>query len=233
MLSMTICASINFVLPILKMQPVYVTEQEPALTAANIVLQTMLAPPFKWAFNRRTVTFSTAIGQTDYVQTLPNWGFLETQWLVDPTGTIHQLGGKAALAVSSDKGRPTELAIQYDDNANGITFRLKNAPDKVYVINADYQAAASNIQSFAATWGVVSDQFGFVYNLGFLTILSLLVNDSRFPIFERWFLGRLLGVQDGITDQERDIFLGNWMNLSKTVTRAQGAVQMGNAGRGQ
>jgi hypothetical protein len=233
MLSMTICASINFVLPILKLQPVAVTAQEPALTAANIVLQTMLAPPFRWAFNRRSVIFPTVVGQTDYTQVIANWGFLETQWLSDPLGLIHQLNGKSSLAVASEKGRPTDLAIQYDDNVNNITFRVKNAPDKIYIVHADYQAAPPNIQSFAQTWGNVSDQFGFVYNLGFLTMLSLLVNDSRFPIFERWFLGRLLGVQDGITDQERDIFLGNWTNLSKTITRAQGQVAAGSAGRGQ
>jgi hypothetical protein len=193
----------------------------------------MLAPPFRWPFNRKTVTFPTIVGQTDYQQALPAWGFLETQWLTDPAGKIHQLAGKAGLAVTSDKGRPTEMAIQFDDNQGGITFRLKNAPDQAYIINGDYQCAPAAITSFAGTWGSVSDQFGFVYNLGFLTLLSLLVNDSRFPIFERWFIGRLLGVQDGITDQERDIFLGNWANLSKTMTRAQGAVATGNAGRGQ
>ncbi len=39
---------------------------EPALTSANIVMQTMLGAPFAWWFNRKRIGFITTIGQQDY-----------------------------------------------------------------------------------------------------------------------------------------------------------------------
>lgn len=235
--TLTLQNSINFARPILKMQPLDVTGLEPALTAGNIVLQTMLAAPFRWRWNRGTFSFGTVVTTpvvtTDYLVNIPDFGFLEDQWLVDPNSKVHQLKGEISLAVDSSVSRPTLIAPQFDDNAGNITFRLQNSPDQVYTVNGNYQRKPGLLTSFAAPWGVVPDEFSFVYNYGFLTLVALLINDSRFPIFEKWFIGRLLGLQDGLDDQARDIFLGNWMNLSRTVSRTQGAAQGGNAGRAQ
>lgn len=230
--TLTLTNSINFVRPILKMQPLDVTSQEPALTAANIILQTMLSAPFRWRWNRGTMNFSVATADgTDYVQAAPDFGFLETQWLTDAGGYVYELNGALALAVSGDIGRPSEIAPQFDDNAGNITFRVKPQPDASYTANLDYQKKPGLITSFASPWGSVSDEFSFIYNLGFLTLMALLINDSRFPIFEQWFISRLLGVQDGLSDQERVIFLGNWQQMMATLNRGAGAVQSGLAGR--
>jgi hypothetical protein len=77
----------------------------------------------------------------------------------------------------------------------------------------------------------VPDEFSYIFNEGFLSMMMLLVNDSRFPIFESFFTSRLLGAQDGLSDQERDIFLGNWMRAVQTVQRAQGMTNAAIAGR--
>lgn len=224
--------SINFVRPILKMQPINVTSQEPGITAGNIVLQTMLSPPFKWPFNRTSSSFgiSTA-GGTDYARAIPDLGFLETQWLTDATGYVYELNGAVSLAISADTGRPSEMSQQFDDNQGNITFRVKPSPDQAYIVFLNYQKKPALLTSYGSPWGPVSDHFSFVYNFGFLTILSLLTNDSRFPIFEQWFVSRLLGVQDGLTEQEKIIFLGNWQALMATLNRSAGAVQSGLAGR--
>lgn len=44
---------------------------EPALTSANIIMQTIVGPPFFWRWNRVTTGFITAVGQQDY--TVFNW----------------------------------------------------------------------------------------------------------------------------------------------------------------
>jgi hypothetical protein len=232
--TLTIQNSINFTKPYLKNQPADVTGMEPALTAANLILQFLLSAPFKWRFNRRKFTFQTiATPPTpDYTVSLPDFGFMENQWLTDSKGMIHSMNGALSLPVDANTSRPTVIAPQYDDNVGNILFRLKNTPDAVYSIFGDYQAKPRWIYSFAETWGTVPDDFSFCYNLGFLTMLSLLVNDNRFPIYERWFLSKILGVQDGLDDQARDIFITAWMNLTRTVGRAQGATQQGVAARG-
>jgi hypothetical protein len=121
-------------------------------------------------------------------------------------------------------GRPTAIAAQYDDDAGNITFRFNSVADQNYTAFIDYQKRMKLMGSPGSPWGVVPDRFSYVYHHGFLAMMSLLVNDSRFPIFEQYFLARLLGAQDGLTDQERDIFIGNWMHVSQTMARSQASV---------
>ena len=50
--------------------------------------------------------------------------------------------------------------------------------------------------------------------------MALLTNDSRFPIYEKWFIGRLLNAQSGLSAQERNIFLANWTMAMSTLKQA-------------
>jgi len=232
--SLTLQNSINFIRPYLKNQPVTVIVQEPGLQAANLVLQILTKAPLRWRWNRRTFTFQTIASTptTDYLVPLPDFGFMETQWLVDPTGNLHQLTGALSLAVDANTTRPTQISAQYDDGLGNITFRLKNTPDLIYTVNGDYQRKPPLLDSFAKCWDVVPDDFAHCYHLGYLTFLSLLVNDSRFPIFERWFLAQILSAQDGLDDQARDIFMQNWTQGLRTMQRSAGMGQSGSAARG-
>jgi hypothetical protein len=224
-LTLTLQNSINFVSPILKNQPLLVSNCEPALTAANLVLGTILGPPFKWSFNRGSFSFPIAKdGQTDHVVALADFGFLDTQWLTDNNDKIYQVSGAVSLAKEGSRSRPTKMAPQFDDDAGNITFRFNSVADQDYTAYIDYQKRIKLMSSPGSTWGVVPDRFAYIYDQGFLAMMSLLVNDARFPIFEQYFLARLLGAQDGLTDQERDIFIGNWANVAQTLTRSQAAV---------
>jgi hypothetical protein len=226
--------SINFVAPILKNTPLQISNQEPALTAGNIVLGQMLGPPMRWRFNRKEVNFviSTAAG-TDYVVSVPYLGFIETQWSVDGAGNVYELGGKISLAPNAANARPEKIAAQFDDNAGNITFRCDKTPDQNYTVYVDYQQKAPLMSSAASEWAPVPDEFQYIFNTGFLCIMSLLVNDARFPIFEKYFISRLLGAQDGLGATERNIFLANWTGVLQTLARAQGDVNAGMAGRQQ
>jgi hypothetical protein len=51
---------------------------EPAMSAANLTLQTITGPPFRWVWNRTTVSFLATEGIQDYNVFLPSFGFLET-----------------------------------------------------------------------------------------------------------------------------------------------------------
>jgi hypothetical protein len=230
--TLTIQNAINFCTPILKNQPLLVSNIEPGVTVGNIVLQRMLGAPFRWRFNRNTFTFTTVQGTTDYTTALYDLGFMETQWIADVSGNIYELNGELSLAVDNSQTRPTLMSPQSDNNAGTIVWRLQNAPDAFYTVNGVYQKKAPLLSSPASTWNPVPDEFSYIFNLGYLCFTSLLVNDSRFPIFEKWFVGALLGAQDGLSEQEKNIFLGNWMADISTVTRAQGRVNSGVAGRG-
>lgn len=53
------------------------TNNEPAMTAANLALQTIVGPPFVWPWNRATQTFQTTQGTQDYSLNITSFGFLE------------------------------------------------------------------------------------------------------------------------------------------------------------
>lgn len=232
--TLTLQNTMNFTAPLLKNQPLMASGLEPAVTAGNIVLQTMLGPPFVWAFNRATASFAVSTaGGTDYQQALADFGFLENAWLADGSGKVHQMQVSTGIARESAQGRPQTIAPQYDDNQGNITFRLSQVPEAAYTASLDYQKKPALIQSPAAPWGSVSDQFSYIYDWGFLAIMALLAGDGRFPVYENLFVSRLLGAQDGLNDQQRNIFLGNWMALTATVARTQGNVNQGIAGRGK
>ncbi len=231
--TLTLQNSINFATPILKNQPLQISNQEPALTAANMVLGTMLGPPMKWRFNRKEFNFPVTNAGTDYLIALPTFGFIETQWLVDGSGNHFSLNGAISLPVNATQGRPEKLSPQLDDNQGNITFRLDKTPDQNYTVYVDAQQKAPLMTSAASEWAPVPDEFQYIFQQGFLSVMSLLVNDARFPVFENYFIARLLGAQDGLTDQERNIFVANWMALTQTLARSQGSVNAGVAGRGK
>jgi hypothetical protein len=65
-------------------------------------------------------------------------------------------------------------------------------------------------------------------------MVSLLTKDARAPIFLGKFVSHLLGEQDGLTALQRNIFLGNWLDLltqqgRETMAAQQGAQARGNA----
>lgn len=53
------------------------TSNEPAITCANIVMQTILGAPFCWNWNRSSVTFLTTAGTQDYSTPAATFGFIE------------------------------------------------------------------------------------------------------------------------------------------------------------
>ena len=50
---------------------------EPAISSANLVLQTIVGPPFRWPWNRATATFQTVQGVQDYTLNIAQFGYME------------------------------------------------------------------------------------------------------------------------------------------------------------
>jgi hypothetical protein len=230
--SLSIQNSMTFVQSLIDNQRLNVNNNEPGVTMANIVLGTMLGPPFVYRQNRTNISFPvSAAGGTDYTQSVPNMGFVETQWLTDATGDILELNGATALAKVSSKRTPTMIAAQYDDNEGNITFRINSVPDAPYTAYLDLQNCAPLISSPADTFTPLSDYFGYLFNKGMLSEGALLVNDSRFSIWRSEWIAQLLATQDGLDAQAKDMFYNQFMNTQRTVMRSQDLSKNGGAGR--
>lgn len=228
----TVQDGITFTKAYIKQQSLYVNNQQPALGAAQIVLNVILGPPFAWRTNRGNLQISLSpTGGTDYIVANSAFGRLETQWLSDSNGRIYQLGGEVSLAKISTTKLPTKIALQYDDNQGNLTFRLDSVPDQPYTAFFDYQFKAPLITGAAQPLGTISDENADLFFEGMLTWASLLVNDARFPIFERQFVSHLLSRQDGLSEQAKIIFMGQWMEYIRTAQRSQTLGQGAAAGR--
>lgn len=77
---LTLQNTVNWTAPFVRLQPltgVGGIPTEPAVTIANTVKQLVLSPPFAWRWNRNTVSINLVAGTQDYVQSMPDFGWVE------------------------------------------------------------------------------------------------------------------------------------------------------------
>jgi hypothetical protein len=234
-------SSALFSLPFLGYQPVNISNGEPAITAGNLAKQTILGAPFTWPWNR--ANFTVLIGGTtddfgnpipatqDYNIPLPKFGFLEKVWLLDSNGKVMEIKVKLALSWESVIQRPASIAAQTVNDDGTVTLRLNTVPDGPYTLSGCYQMVPPTISSLASSWAPIPDQYGYIYEWGFLAFVSMLTKDARSPAFMQRFIAHLLGAQDGLTATQRNIFVGNFLEVLTEPQRATSNVQQGQAAR--
>lgn len=221
----TIQATANWCLPFLEMQPFEVLGMEPAVSSAQLVLSTLLGPPLVWPWNRSILSFATP--NQDYAATgLNDFGFLEGG-SVKPSGGGKSWELQVKLLLHSDQSnaRPLYCGPLLDDGQGNITFRFSPSPDQAYDAKLIYQRTAPLIQSMAYTWYPVPDDMAYLPMWGFLAMMSLIGNDARFNEYNQKFVTSVLGAQGGLTDLERNIFIGNWMRVSSEIMATQMSTQ--------
>src|ERR1700677_467847 len=265
---------------------------EPALTAANVVMQTILGPPFQWWWNTQELVFTTSptaysaaisgdISITDGVVTLPVTStfavgnlvipsgltaatFLNGQIIVVETNTGTAITGQVNfanygptadtgtltnattqdttiaapefshiehasildisktpnnwvelkiqnnLALDSRNARPIFIGPEVEDGNGNVTFRVMPSPNMAYPVAVHVQLAAPLITSVHQTWSPMPDFMRYIYSWGFLALIWAFADDARFQIANTKFTAGLLAGAEGLTEEERDIFLNNW-----------------------
>jgi hypothetical protein len=208
------------------MQPVEIVGMEPALSSAQLVLSTLLGPPLVWPWNRSILAFASGTNQDYQALGLNDWGFLEGG-TVQPVsgGKSMELQVKLVLHSDQSNARPYYCGPLLDDGAGNITFRLNPSPDQNYNVKLIYQRKTPRIQSLAYTWAPVPDDLAYIPMWGFLAMMSLIGNDARFNEYNQKFVTAVLSAQGGLTDLERNIFIGNWMRVASQITSTQMATQ--------
>lgn len=224
--TVTLQNTVNWALSYLEQQPMEINGLEPALSSANLILQTILGPPFAWPFNRGIISFSTSTQDT--VQgSLSNFGFLEGGTVQAATGKAWEISVKNLLVTDVQQARPQFCAPLIDDGQGNITFRLTPSPDQSYQVILPYQRKAPIMMSLASTWSPIPDERQYLCQWGFLAMMSLISNDARFNEYNAKFVTSVLGAQGGLTDMERNIFLANW---TRVMSQLQ-SIQLGTAER--
>jgi hypothetical protein len=220
-------SSLLFTEPFIGYQPGNISYGQPAVDAANLIKQEILGPPFKWIWNRSVVSFSINSDGQDYEAVLPDYGFLEQAWLTDGNNKVNEIRIVKSLAAESSKQRPQSISAQQSDTDGNMIFRLNAIPDQTYQLEAFYQRAAVTMDSLACLWSPIPDDLSYIFDWGFLGMLSMLTKDARFPIFMTKFTAHLLGQQAGLTALERNIYLGNFLTLMNETQRNSLDTQQG------
>ena len=132
-----------------------------------------------------------------------------------------ELEVKESLAQESVLGQPAFITAITDDNNGNITFRLQGAPDQEYVLNIIYQKVPGKFSATQDTWEPIPDYLSYLYNEGFLSKAYEYKGDERFGFAQQSFLKKVLAANDGITEEQKSIFLGDRLN----VAREQGSLQ--------
>jgi hypothetical protein len=226
-------SSVLFSLPFLGYQPANISNGQPALDAANIVKQTISGAPFKWPWNRTEFEGNANKGDQYTVLNIANFGFLEQAWITNlADGKVKELTVKKSLSAESAIQRPESVAAQIQDTTT-VAFRFNTVLDQNYALGGYYQRAPTLMSSLASSWAPIPDALGYIYDWGFLSIISMITKDIRLPYFSQKFVSHLLGAQDGLTALERNIFIGDWLTILTEPGRAQMTGQQGVQARGQ
>lgn len=227
-------ATLLWCLPYVNSMPLTIAGNDPALSNANLIMQTILGAPFCWRWNRAELTINAVVNQQDYVKAVPDFGFIEKVWWQSADGTdIKECEVRNTQALTKEQGRPNWVSAQSDDGAGNITFRLSNRANETGIVTVQYQKKAPALTSLASLWAPIPDELAYIFDYGFLALAQMLNDDPRYPISNQRFTSHLLGAQDGLDEMQRNIFLGNWLDITKQVQRAQGKAQQGLAARQQ
>jgi hypothetical protein len=207
------------------------TYNDPAFSNADWVMQTILAPPFAWRWNRTIAgspsapAFTTVIGQSDYKVSLPTFGWLEKGTFYDPKSGYFAAELQVQLLLSQETlpNQPARIAAQYDDGAGNITFRLFPAPDQIYNVVLEFQNAAQLFTSISQTWEPIPDYLSYVYNEGMDFKTFEYLADPRMQSSGQAFFQSLAQMSEGLSESQKNLWLGDKL----TTLRQSAAVQGG------
>ena len=230
-MAITLQNTINWAQPFVRFMPLNIgTSNEPSITNANIIQQTILGAPFVWNWNRKTLSITTIAGTQDYNQAIGDFGFLEKASITSGSTTFELSNTEPVLGDGAERDRPHTIAPQIDDNNGHLSFRLLPIPDAVYTVKVIYQAKAPVLTSLSDSWAI-PDRFAYIFNRGFLALSFEYADDPKFQVENQKFVSALLGAAEGLSEQSRNVFLGHW--LSVTGQTASGKSQQGLSSRGQ
>ena len=231
----TIQQSLNWASIFVDLQPLTGVggfSNEPALTIANTVAQIMLGAPLKWRWNRNVLTANAVSGTPTVSLTVAGSGLacIEKAYLTGAAN--HELQIKQVLASDSTQSRPEFISPLQETAANSnISLTLFPTPDSNYSLTVIGQNAPVLFTSLASTWSPIPDYMGHIYNTGFLAFAMLYARHAGFQLMFSRFLASLAGAAEGLSEQERSIFLGQYQYLLE-ATRAESNLQtLGTKGR--
>ncbi len=215
--------------------PTVGTNNEPALSAANMVQQIMTSPPFRFPWNRNSLTFTTFVGVQDYLVNVTDFGYMETATFTNITTnkvrSFSKILNNTPLGESSDSQEPVTLTVQSTVVGTSATFRFLGLPNNQYNVTVWYQKYAPLFVNLTTPW-VLPDYMSYIYNRGLLAFLYEARSDLRAQQEKISFAAALLSTAEGLTDTEINVFLAQYLANPRMLESLQLKTQQGVSARG-
>lgn len=144
----------------------------------------------------------------------------------------------SGLAIASETGLPHSIAAQYDNGGGLVTFRVMPSPDQAYPIMLDIQqkpnifAANAIPNPLNQLWAPIPDEYSHLYTWGFEALSLLMADDARFGAVNQKFVSALLSTHQGLTENEKNIFLATWQAVTGAPIVLADKLQQGVQARG-
>ncbi len=178
---------------------------EPALSIANNVQQTLMGPPFKWQWNRDdALTAPTVAGTQDYTITTTTFGWLEHA-TITTGGDTFELEVELSLPDETKQDRPHSICV-LKETSSAIVVRIFPAPDAVYTLNLVNQKRATIMSALSGTWDI-PDHLAYLYRQGFLAAAFKMANDERGIQEYGLFVQLATAAAQGFAQQDDDLFI--------------------------
>jgi hypothetical protein len=124
--------------------------QEPAVSTANMIRDTLTGPPMTWPWNRAVFQLDapTTVGEQDYpvpLSSIPDFGFLEKVTLTETTGAntgkvweIKDIYNNLSMSRDADKQRPNSACV-FTLSSTQLLLRFIGVPNAAYTVTLIYQ----------------------------------------------------------------------------------------------
>jgi hypothetical protein len=232
----TLQQTINAVQPFVEYNPLTAgVANEPAISIANMIQNTVTNPPFTWPWNRDfNSNLDTMVGIQDYTVELTDFSFLEKVSLTDSNGNSYEVKdvyNNRALSESTTQERPKFVSVQnvtYNAFLSGgnVDLRFLGVPDQIYVVNLTFQRLIAPITSLTSPWSL-PDSFIDVYNTLFLAEAYQTVGDARAAQYRQRGIAALLAKAEGLSEMDKNLFLGIYLDRDSQTVRSQLKTQQG------
>jgi hypothetical protein len=105
------------------------------------------------------------------------------------------------------------------------------APDKAYPVSITVQQKPPVMVGLDSTWAPIPDEYSRLYNWGFLSLMYLFSDDSRFQFANQKFIANLISTSEGLTETEVNIMLSQWQSITGAPVTLGQNIQQGHQGR--
>ena len=211
----TLSQSVEFARTYIQYSPLTVgTGNEPAISIANEIQNTITNAPIVWGWNRNENSSLTINSSNqNYTVALTDFNFLEKVTLTDNSGSVFEILdiynnnalGKANSSTNK-QARPNSVSVLMVDYGTDVTLRFMSVPDQTYSVLLTYQMLVTPFTSLSQNWDI-PDQYIDIYNSLFVGEAMAVVDDARSVQYRQRGVATLLAKADGLSQMQKDQFL--------------------------